>query len=242
LAPPLDLPILLLVLAAGAFAGGSLPLFTRWTRDRLSMVLCFGSGVLLAVIFLEMLPTVWRLAGSWGGLPLLAGFLFTSLLETGLHAHRHEEEHLVRDRAVTVGLSVHSLMDGLVLGTGLSTPELGPALFFAILVHKAPDAFALSTVLLAAGSPRRRILRVQAMFSLATPVGALLAWSLLRGLPEFVLGVAVAGAAGTLLGVATEDLLPEVHRRGREGFLAATLALLGGVALIALYRFLLRGE
>ena len=137
---------------------------------------------------------------------------------------------------------MHSVMDGLALGTGMQIATLAPSLSFAILVHKAPDAFALSMVLLAAGMSARRVLLTQAFFSLATPMGALLALAIVRQVPASFVGVALGGAAGTLLAVATEDLLPEVHRRARKGFAASALALMGGIAVVVAYGLLLGGD
>ena len=137
--------------------------------------------------------------------------------------------------AVAWGLGIHSVMDGLALGTGMQVPELAPSLFFAILIHKAPDALALSTVLLAAGIPARKVLRIQVFFSLATPAGAVIALLIVRQVSAPLLGAALGGASGTLLAVATEDLLPEVHRRARRGFTASAVALIAGIAVVATY-------
>ena len=185
--PVVQVGLLLVALVVGTFLGGILPLIGRWTRDSLSILLSFGAGLLLAVIFLQMIPTVIHLIGSWGGLAVLSGFIVTSLLESGLHAHRHTGGHAegaeikgasrgrglgLAGSAVFIGLCLHSLMDGLALGTGMTLAGLAPSLFVAILLHKGPDAFALSTVLLTASMPVRRILWIQGLFSLATPVGA----------------------------------------------------------------------
>lgn len=258
MSPVFSFAALLVALVAGTFLGGLLPLAGRWKRDHLSLFLAFGAGVLLAVIFLQMLPAAIGVSGQWGGPAVLAGFILTSLLEARLHSHRHGGGHehpplTTGDAAtgeregggVTIvawGLGLHSLMDGLALGTGMQIESLAPSLSFAILLHKAPDAFALSMVLLAAGMAARRVLLAQAFFSLATPVGALLALVIVRQVPPSLVGVALGGAAGTLLAVATEDLLPEVHRRARKGFAASALALLGGIALVAAYGVLFSGS
>jgi zinc transporter ZupT len=231
----------LAIIGAGTFAGGLVPLLRRWSEETISILLAFGSGVILAVIFIQMLPAVFAMAGPWGGGSVLAGFVFTSLLEAEMHAHRHtghgEEAAGLRlaGGAVAAGLALHALMDGLVLGTGLSLADLASPVFFAILVHKGPDAFALSTVLVAAGLSTGRILGLLAAFSLATPVAALAAVALLRPLPGAALGMALGAAAGTLLAVASEDLLPEVHRRGGRTFLASAAALAGGIGIVALW-------
>lgn len=261
MSPVFSFVVLLLALIAGTLLGGVLPLAGRWTQDNLSVLLAFGAGVLLAVIFLQMLPAVITFSGRWGGLAVLGGFILTSLVETRLHAHRHSGGHDPAstraphgvnesgDRAVSRGgatvawgLGLHSLMDGLALGTGMQVAALAPSLSFAILLHKAPDAFALSTALLGAGVSVRGILRTQAVFSLATPAGALVALSIAQQIPTWLLGVALGGASGTLLAVATEDLLPEVHRRARRGFTATALALIAGIAVVVIYGLLFGTE
>jgi zinc transporter ZupT len=243
------LPFALILVAAGTFLGGLVPLLRRWSVESLSILLSFGSGVILAVIFLQMIPATFQLTGAWGGAGLLAGFILTSLLEAEMHAHRrgggheHQEQHEshfhVAGMAVAAGLALHSLMDGLVLGAGMSLSELAPSVFFAILIHKGPDAFALTTVLLAAGLSVRRILVAQALFSLATPLAAVASLGFLIKLPAAGVGVALGVAAGTLLAVVSEDLLPEVHRRRGKGFAATVLALVAGIGLVVLYVLIL---
>ncbi len=243
-----QIAFLLVLMVAGTFLGGLVPLVRSWSRESLSVLLSFGSGVLLGVIFLQMIPVAVESMGAWGGAAILGGFIATSLLESGLHAHRHSGGHdeeegegaalRLAGTAVTVGLGLHAVLDGLVLGTGLTLAELGAPVFLAILIHKGPDAFALSTVLRLGGRPVKRILVVQGLFSLATPVAAVVALLLLRSVPASVVGVALGGASGTLLAVASEDLHPEVHRRGGLSVAASAAALRGGVGLGAVYVFL----
>ena len=244
--PESYLPLSLLLLAAGTFLGGLVPLLRRWSDESVSILLSFGSGIILAVIFLQMIPATFQLTGTWGGAGLLAGFIVTSLLEAELHAHRrggghgHGEPELhLAGMVVAMGMAIHAVMDGLVLGAGMTLEELAPSVFFAILIHKGPDAFALTTVLLASGLSLRRILVVQGLFSLATPVAAALALSLLMALPAAGVGVALGVATGILLAVVSEDLLPEVHRRGGRSFVFTVAALISGIAAVGLYVLIL---
>ncbi|TDI30505.1 MAG: hypothetical protein E2P03_08880 [Acidobacteria bacterium] len=244
--PESYLPLSLSLLAAGTFIGGLVPLLRRWTDESVSILLSFGSGIILAVIFLQMIPATFRLTGTWGGAGLLAGFIVTSLLEAELHAHRrggshgHGEPELhMAGMMVAMGMAIHAVMDGLVLGAGMTLDELAPSVFFAILIHKGPDAFALTTVLLASGLTLRRILMVQGLFSLATPVAAALALMLLMDMPAAGVGATLGVATGTLLAVVSEDLLPEVHRRRGRSFAATVAALMAGIAVVAVYVLIL---
>jgi hypothetical protein len=68
-----QIAIFLLVLLAGTFLGGLVPLVRNWSRESLSVLLSFGSGVLLAVIFLQMIPVAIAAMGAWGGGPQNGG-------------------------------------------------------------------------------------------------------------------------------------------------------------------------
>ncbi|KAG0208713.1 hypothetical protein BGX28_000411 [Mortierella sp. GBA30] len=81
-----------------------------------------------------------------------------------------------RGNPITIGLVVHAAADGIALGASASRPELRLIVFLAIMLHKAPAAFGLSTVLLQHGFSRRQTRQQVAIFSLAAPVGAILTY------------------------------------------------------------------
>lgn len=113
-----------------------------------------------------------------------------------------------RAKSITFGLVIHSLADGLALGASafsssakghahahravllsrdaadsdimdqLQTSSLTLVVFFALFIHKMPTALALSTSLLPLIPPRRIRLHIL-VFSLATPLGAVLSFILL---------------------------------------------------------------
>ncbi|GAB5585353.1 hypothetical protein Unana1_00253 [Umbelopsis nana] len=79
----------------------------------------------------------------------------------------------------TVGLVVHAAADGIALGASARHPHLSFVIFFAIMIHKAPSAFALTTVLMNEGFMRARIRRHLFVFSIAAPIGAILTYAAL---------------------------------------------------------------
>jgi zinc transporter 9 len=80
-----------------------------------------------------------------------------------------------RSLATTTGLVIHAAADGIAMGASASTSNLnvGLIIFFAILVHKAPAAFGLTSVLLKQGLSKRAARWHLMVFSLAAPAGAL---------------------------------------------------------------------
>lgn len=132
--------------------------------------------------------------------------------------------------STVVGLLVHSLADGISLGASsisTSTDEdadsdetsLDLVIFLAIMVHKAPAAFALSSLLSSSPSVtpffRQRSLFA---FSLAAPIGAVLTFLFLNLIGaeggesvRWWTGVALVFSGGTFLFVATHVM------KGAEG-------------------------
>lgn len=75
--------------------------------------------------------------------------------------------------ATTTGLVIHAAADGIALGASSSDTGLSFIIFLAIMVHKAPASFGLTSVLLKQGLSSRAARAHLLVFSLAAPVGAL---------------------------------------------------------------------
>lgn len=80
-----------------------------------------------------------------------------------------------RSLATTTGLVIHAAADGIAMGASATTADmkLGLIIFVAIMVHKAPAAFGLTSVLLKQGLSKRAARGHLIVFSLAAPVGAI---------------------------------------------------------------------
>ena len=186
-------------------------------------------------------------------LTLLSGFtlmLFVEQVISPDHTHGHDGYILAstapgdapedrdlpqspsgRANPITLGLVIHSLADGLALGASSGSSSGGGGIrdnplllivFFALLIHKAPTSLALSSALLPL-LPRPQIRLHIAVFAAATPVGALLAYLLLRLFSsqdgDKWGGIALAFSGGTFLYVATvlQPVREETHAGAEEG-------------------------
>ncbi|KAL2872711.1 Mn(2+) transporter ATX2 [Aspergillus lucknowensis] len=76
--------------------------------------------------------------------------------------------------ATTTGLVIHAAADGIALGASTSDTGLSFIIFLAIMVHKAPASFGLTSILLRQGLSTRAARTHLFIFSLAAPVGALM--------------------------------------------------------------------
>ncbi|MCJ1473213.1 hypothetical protein MMC13_001864, partial [Lambiella insularis] len=93
--------------------------------------------------------------------------------------------------STTLGLVIHAAADGIALGASSSQPSLSFVIFIAIMIHKAPAAFGLTSVLLKQGLGKRAARAHLLAFSLAAPLGAFATWLVVR-----ILGAGGVGLGG----------------------------------------------
>lgn len=138
-----------------------------------------------------------------------------------------------RSMATTVGLVIHAAADGIALGASSTADmKLGFIMFFAIMIHKAPAAFGLTSVLLKQGLSKRAARAHLIVFSLAAPVGALATWLLITILGgsnptapsgHWWTGMLLLFSGGTFLYVAMHAMQeasspPHEHSNGSASF------------------------
>ena len=198
-----------------SLVGGFLPLLRALSQRALALLLSFSAGVLLGAVFFHMLPETGRLLHDAIGWPVLSGFLLIFVMERFVFVHACEEYDCdIHQMGIPafLGISLHSLLDGIALGAGLMVPQLGLVVLLAVIIHKMPDSISISSILLAAGWNRRKIGWLNLLFSLTTPIGAVIAYLFFRSLSAENVAVVIGISAGTFLAIATADILPQVHR------------------------------
>ncbi|CAD6565705.1 MAG: hypothetical protein ASARMPREDX12_006730 [Alectoria sarmentosa] len=127
-----------------------------------------------------------------------------------------------RSMSTTLGLCIHAAADGIALGassSSTSTTSLSLIIFVAIMVHKAPAAFGLTSVLLKQGLGKKAARAHLVVFSLAAPVGAVGTWVVVRtlggggstepALMKWWTGVLLLFSGGTFLYVAMHTMQEE---------------------------------
>ncbi|MBF5044351.1 ZIP family metal transporter [Aggregicoccus sp. 17bor-14] len=237
-----------LVIVAGALAGALVPVYTR-RATRLISFLAFAAGVMLGAVFFHMLPEAYH-GGGYGSFVMVpAGFVLLLVLERYVLSHACEEppdceEHVHghggggMGLAAFLGLSVHTLFDGLALGSAVQE-GVGLTAFIAIVAHKVPSSLSLASILKAEGRKPGTILAYAVFYGLMVPLGAALYFGFDAVVKhEAFAARALAFSAGTFLYIAVSDLLPHVNRHGkdRKGRNLVALAV-GLLVMLALARF-----
>jgi zinc and cadmium transporter len=226
----------------------------------LDLFFALSAGVVLGVLGGHLLPEAFK-AGPTAAWAIVAGYLFMLVVERfvlphALHSPHHGDAHAECDPEVEaahvradaagigafLGLSLHTLADGLALGAASQDVGVAPYVFVAIVAHKVPSAFALGSILVRAQVSRSRVVLGAAALGSMVGLGGilyLLAQQVGHFQPDRVTPFAVSFSAGSFLHVALTDLLPDLHPSGprrREMF----FALVGGLVLTVAVSLLAR--
>ncbi|HSP07067.1 MAG TPA: ZIP family metal transporter [Acidobacteriota bacterium] len=226
--------------ASATVFGGSLVLMKRsWDRDLLKYSIGFGAGFMLAAAALAMIPESLKLTDR-APFYFLAGYLTLHFFEHTIVPHLHFGEETHSDAVVNpivgvtsmVGLSIHNLFDGISIGAGyLISPALGLLIFGAVVLHKLPDGFTISSIMIAGGRSHRKAFYASVLLGISTFLG-----SVLIAFFNQAVGYALPFSAGVTFYIAATDLVPIINEtRG----LRYSLAFFAGILAFALSDLLL---
>ncbi|MGO9124921.1 MAG: ZIP family metal transporter [Terriglobales bacterium] len=214
---PVLLSLLLgLTAAAANVFGGAIIVQKHWDRSYLKYFVALGAGFMLATAIVEVFPASLQLRGKDAPFLVLVGYLIIHFFEHTITPHFHFGEETHKDQfihthkgySVLMGLTIHTFFDGIAITSGfLVSNWLGWIIFFAIFLHKIPEGFTITSVMLASGRSRRVAWGASVLLGAATFAGVL-TMAVFRREVSFGLPL----SAGVTIYVAASDLMPEVNR------------------------------
>lgn len=223
--------------------GSLIALFSKRENKRfLSFSLGFAAGVMILVSVADLLPQakshLLRSLGARGADGVTLVFLCMGLLcafgiEHALprtekrwmvHADGTGSAALARVGAVTaVAVTLHNLPEGMAtFMAGYANLQIGLPVAVSIALHNIPEGIAVSAPLYYGTGSRSKAFVLSALSGLSEPLGALLAFTLLRPfMSSLLLGVLFAWVAGIMLYLSFAGLIPSAQAGGRTGFAVA---------------------
>ena len=214
---------------------GALAIYT--TRELSSraenILLSAAAGVMLAASFFSLLqPAVALAAEQVGPVPgtllvivglLLGGFGLYALHERIPHEHFHigregpSAEHVQRIWLFVIAISLHNFPEGMAVGVGFAHGDLATGLPLAVGIglQNVPEGLAVAVSLASAGYTRLQAFLVASLTGLVEPVGGLVGGSAVW-LAELMLPPVLALAAGAMIFVISDEIIPETHRKGLQ--------------------------
>ncbi|WP_350350593.1 hypothetical protein ABS642_14065 [Microbacterium sp. A8/3-1] len=220
------------VAASPLFVGAVLAMLRAWPPRWLGIVLGFGAGALMASIAFEL----WEEGLQRGGaIPLVAGVAAGALAY--YIAARILDARAAKKKSEAGGgqLAVGALLDGipeqLVLGIGLASGEpVSMALVVAILVSNLPESIGSAADLLQGGMAKSRVLLLWAGVAVICALATVAGFGLATVTGEAFRTTASGFAAGALLVMLVDSMVPEAQSKAKESTGLATVL---GFALAA---------
>lgn len=239
--------------------GASTVFFVREVNQKfLDIMSGFAAGVMIAASFWSLLAPAIDYAektyGIWSWVPAAIGFLTggfflraTDYIVPHLHlnADISEKEGVQTQRALSkntllfLAITIHNIPEGLAVGvafgafaSGLSTDAsimgaIGLAL--GIGLQNIPEGSALSMPIRAEGTSRSKSFWLGAMSAIVEPVAAVIGAVAVLSM-QVILPYALAFAAGAMIFVVVEELIPESQQNGHAD--VATLGLMLGFVIM----------
>ncbi len=213
--------------------------FGRPNTRLLALLLGLASGVMLAVVTVDLLPEALAQGSRFAtAIGFAAGVLLLALLDNRLSrrsSHRRKargmrESFTKMGLLVALGIALHDLPEGLAIGAGFaSAPDLGSLLALAIGLHNIPEGISMAAPLLFGGWSPWKVLALCSLVALITPLGTLVSLLILGISPAFI-AISLAFAAGAMVFVVADELIPISHESSR--FLTALGLTLGFVLML----------
>ncbi|MGA9190612.1 MAG: ZIP family metal transporter [Anaerolineales bacterium] len=211
-----------------------------WRRPSqafLDSALGFAAGVMLAASFTSLILPGVEMGGvipvligiALGAVFLLAADSWVPHLHTIMGREGRPAERTSAVWLFILAITLHNMPEGLAVGVGFGSGNIGNAvaLMLAIGIQNVPEGLAVSLSALSAGMGST----FYAMFVglraglVEIPMALLGAWAVQIAAP--ILPYAMGFAAGAMLYVISDEIVPETHRMGHERW--ATIGIMLGV-------------
>lgn len=205
----------------------------------LSSVIGLSGGIMISVVFSDLLPEALEMGGVFPAfIGILIGVVALLLMDIYLpHSHFYNDVDGDTKRAryirtsllIGLGIAMHNFPEGLAIGAGsVASENLGLSLTFIIALHNIPEGMAMAGPMKAGRLRSISIIWWTAMAGVPMGIGALVG-AVMGSVSSLVLSLSLGFAAGAMLYVVFDELLPEAYDTSKGH--TATFGAIAGVLL-----------
>ena len=160
-------------------------LFVHWNikkesshKNTSKIFLAFSGGFILSIVFLDLIPHLYKSNSYSIGFFILIGFLIQLFLEFFSGGIEHGHSTIKRKNkfpiSLLIALCFHSFLEGIPLGNEMnhfSDGSNAQNLFLGILFHQIPVSIVLMSILLTSSLSKLKAWFYLIIFSITTPLG-----------------------------------------------------------------------
>jgi ZIP family zinc transporter len=234
-----------LVAASTLLLGAVLAIAIPWPRRAIGLIAAFGAGALISALTLDLTASAFAAAGIPAvtvGLALgAAAFSIGNYLIHRGGPARHRKRSHGRQKDDPLGILLGTVLDGIpesvVIGISLLEGEgIGMAFLAAVAISNLPEAIAATTGLRSPHDPSRptgpgnapawsvrRVLALWTIVMVLSAVAAGLGYVLLAGASPVITATIQAFAAGAVLAMLADTMMPEAFDEAGQAVGAVTV-------------------
>jgi len=230
-----------LLAASSLIIGGLIAMVMRIGNRLLGLVMAFGAGVLISAVAYELVEEAFETSSGTGGvgLGLFAGALVffsgDALIDRmgGADRKRSQGSESGSPLAIVLGIVLDGIPESVVIGLSILTGgEVGFAVLAAVFLSNLPEAVAATVGLRTSGWPNVRITGLWIMVAFVSGLAALAGYALLDSAAPNTIAFINAFAAGAILTMLADTMMPEAFQHG--GKLVGLFTTAGFAAAFAL--------
>ncbi|MBE6068152.1 MAG: ZIP family metal transporter [Clostridium lundense] len=235
-------------LLAGISTGiGAIPIFftKKVSHKYLDAMLGFAAGVMLsATCFSLIIPSIDYGGGNIKAVlitsaGILSGGIMLDLIDK-YAPHQHylfnkksegRASNLTKVWLFIIAITIHNFPEGLAVGVGFGGNNIndGISLAIGIALQNMPEGLAVGLALIREDYSAKKAFLIALLTGLVEPVGGVIGVSLVS-IAQPILPFILALAAGAMLFVISDEIIPETHEHGYERI--ATYGLLIGFIIM----------
>lgn len=228
-----------LIAGAATILGASTVFLMRKVSDKiLDAFLGFAAGVMLSASFFGLISPAIKIGGiGKTAFGIFLGALFLIIMEKAVpHMHRvagikGPPTHFNKIALFILAMTIHNFPEGLAVGVGFGTRNIAAGIILAvgIGIQNIAEGLAAAFYLFKGKNKIMKAFLISSFTCVVEPIGGFFGISIIS-FGQFLIPYGLAFAAGAMLFVTAEEVIPETHSRGnvRE----ATIGLILGIVVM----------
>ncbi|MFD3158264.1 ZIP family metal transporter [Haloimpatiens sp. FM7330] len=209
------------------------------TNKFLSYIMGIASGIMLSIVCLNLLPESIKNSGIFFTIIYFFIGVIIILIINKLYILKNNNANELTKVAflVILGLSIHNLPEGLIMGCGIGIgSSLGVKMSLLIVMHDIPEGIAVAAPLMAARQKVSKIIFYSFLSSVPTMVGALIGLYL-GVVSKETLGILFAFVSGIMSYIICREMIPESSKfyNGVITTLGVVVGIILGIVMIKVF-------
>jgi zinc transporter, ZIP family len=233
-----------LLAASSLVIGAAAALLVRIEPRMIGLIMGFGAGVLISAVAFDLVeeavdlePAQWApLLGIFSGsLAFFVGDWLVSRQGGGDRKDATGAQESGSPLAIVLGTVLDGIPESLVIGLTISEGgTVGASYLVAVFISNLPEAISSTAGLVESGWAKARILWMWIAIALVSGLASLLGYSLFQGASPETVSFVLTFAAGGILAMLAETMMPEAFEHG--GRLVGIATTLGFVVAFGIHQ------